>query len=330
MFIRKFKKKFKGTLKKEEKFRVNEKIEVSQVRVVDSEGGMVGVMSVTEAIALAEDKGMDLVEIAPKASPPTCKIMDYGKWKFKMSKKEKSSRKNQVKIIIKEIQLRPRTDVHDLQIKMKKALEFLLNGWKVKIHLRYSGREMAHKELGLEMLEKVKKAILPYSVLEKEEPQMERRSAFLFFNPDPVKIKEQKKKDKIAVELEKPSAVGKSADKVVAKEGEKTDDAEPGKAADEVVGKEAEKTVDTVTEKAAGKIEKEVKAAENEVGKTADKAVAQPADKAAGKVATQTVDKAAGKVATQTVDKAAGKAVAQTVDKAAGKVATQERDKTAN
>lgn len=157
---------------------------------------MMGVMPSAEAINMAVDKGMDLVEIAPKANPPTCKIMDYGKWKFKMSKKEKTSRKNQVKIIIKEVQLRPRTDVHDLQIKMRKAKEFLLNGCKVKIHLRYSGREMAHKEIGLEMLERVKKDLLPYSVLEKEAPQMERRSAFLFFTPDPVKLKEHQKKKK--------------------------------------------------------------------------------------------------------------------------------------
>ena len=164
--------------------------------MVDSEGGMMGVMSSTEAISMAVDKGLDLVEIAPKAKPPTCKIMDYGKWKFKMSKKEKTARKNQVKIIIKEVQLRPRTDVHDLQIKMRKAKDFLLDGCKVKIHLRYSGREMAHKEVGLEMLERVKKELLPYSELEKEEPQMERRSAFLFFVPDPVKLKEYQKQKK--------------------------------------------------------------------------------------------------------------------------------------
>jgi len=157
---------------------------------------MMGVMPSNQALALASNEGLDLVEIAPKAKPPTCKIMDYGKWKFKLSKKEKSSRKNQVKIIIKEIQLRPRTDVHDLNIKMRKAKEFLLNGFKVKIHLRYSGREMAHKELGLQMLEKVKESLLPYSVLEKDVPQIEKRSVFLFFAPDPVKSKEWQKKQK--------------------------------------------------------------------------------------------------------------------------------------
>ena len=122
--------------------------------------------------------------------------MDYGKWRFKLSKKEKISRKNQVKIIIKEIQLRPRTDTHDLEIKMRKAKEFLLNGCKVKIHLRYSGREMAHKELGLKMLNTVKEMLLPYAELESDTPKVEKRSVFLFFTPSPAKLKEIQKQKK--------------------------------------------------------------------------------------------------------------------------------------
>ena len=165
---------------------------------------MIGILPLNQALSMAFDKGLDLVEIAPHASPPTCKIMDYGKWKFKLSKKEKISRKNQVKIIVKEVQLRPRTDEHDLQIKMKKAKEFLLNSCKVKIHLRYSGREMAHKELGLKMLDKVKTALLPYALLENENPQIEKRSAFLFFAPDPLKIKETQKKQKLETKASMP------------------------------------------------------------------------------------------------------------------------------
>ena len=172
---------------------MNEKILAGEVRVVDEEGKMAGILPTAQALRQAQDKGLDLVEMSGQAKPPTCKIMDYGKWKFKMSKKEKTSRKNQVKIIIKEVQIRPRTDVHDFNIKMKKAKEFLMKACKVKIHLRFSGREMAHKELGFGMLEKVKKELLPYSALEKEAPQVERRSMFLFFAPDPAKIKEQQK-----------------------------------------------------------------------------------------------------------------------------------------
>ena len=206
---------------KKEKFRVNEYITATEVRVVNEAGDMLGVMSPTQAISLAMDEGMDLVEIAPKANPPTCKIMDYGKWKFKLSKKEKISRKNQVKVIIKEVQLRPRTDVHDLEIKMRKAREFLMDGCKVKIHLRYSGREIAHKELGLKMLDKVKEALLPVSLLETDSPQIERRSAFLFFAPDPVKLKElqkQKKASESPAEDKKTLADEKEMEKGIVKE----------------------------------------------------------------------------------------------------------------
>ena len=204
--IRKFRKKFRGMVRKEEKFRINERITAPEVRVVADDGDMMGVMSTSDAVSMAVEKGLDLVEIAPKASPPTCKVMDYGKWKFKLSKKEKMSRKNQVKIIVKEVQLRPRTDVHDFEIKMKKAREFLLSGCKVKIHLRYSGREIARKELGLKMLDKVKEQLLPVSLLESDTPQVEKRSVFLFFAPDPVKMKEmqkQKKADNKKVESQK-------------------------------------------------------------------------------------------------------------------------------
>ena len=193
-------------VKKEEKFKVNERITATEVRVVNEAGDMLGVMPPKEAMSLAAEKALDLVEIAPKAKPPTCKIMDYGKWKFKLSKKEKISRKNQIKIIIKEIQLRPRTDVHDLEIKMRKAREFLLDGCKVKVHLRYSGREMAHKELGLKMLDKVKEVLLLCSILETDIPQIEKRSAILFFAPDPVKLKEIQKQKKASVQKNEEAA----------------------------------------------------------------------------------------------------------------------------
>ena len=222
---------------------MNERIIAQEVRVVSEAGDMLGVMSSDQAVSMAADKGLDLVEIAPKAKPPTCKIMDYGKWKFKLSKKEKMSRKNQIKIIIKEIQLRPRTDVHDLEIKMRKAREFLADGCKVKIHLRYSGREMAHKELGLKMLDRVKEKLLPFSVLETDTPQVERRSVFLFFAPDPVKLKELQKQKKALVKGQKkvePSATkaepenqemeSKKPDEVdTSKMTQKTDEADTSK-----------------------------------------------------------------------------------------------------
>ena len=156
---------------------------------------MLGVMSVHEAIETAGQKGFDLVEIAPKAHPPTCKIMDYGKWKFDLKKKEKTAKKKQVKVVIKEIQVRPRTDEYDLNVKIRKAREFLLLGYKVKLHLRFSGREVAHKSIGLEMIQRVTERIKDLCLDDIEKPKMERRSVFTLFSPDPLKVKDFKKKN---------------------------------------------------------------------------------------------------------------------------------------
>ncbi len=160
------------------------------MRVIGHDGKMLGVMSTSHGIELAHQVGMDLVEIAPKAHPSTCKIMDYGKWKFDVKKKEKSARKKQSKVVIKEIQVRPRTDTFDLGIKIRKAREFLLSGYKVKLHLRFSGRELAHKDLGLDVIDRVAEKLKDLSLEDVEKSKMERRSVFALFSPDPVKLKE--------------------------------------------------------------------------------------------------------------------------------------------
>lgn len=155
---------------------------------------MAGVMSAAEAIDLAHRKGLDLVEIAPKAQPPTCKIMDYGKWKFDLKKKEKLTKKKQVKMAVKEIQVRPRTDEFDLNVKIKKAREFLLSGHKVKLHLRFSGRELAHKNIGIDMIDRVSERLKDLCLEDIERSNMEKRSIFALFSPDPVQVKEHKNK----------------------------------------------------------------------------------------------------------------------------------------
>jgi len=169
--------------------RVNRDIRAQQIRVIDDAGQMLGVMSVPEGIRLAEDRGLDLIEIAPTAVPPTCKIMDYGKYKYENKKKAAAARKNQVIVTIKEIQIRPRTDQHDFETKMKHARRFLLEGDKVKINLRFMGREMSHQEMGLEV---VKKAIAYVSDLCMVEtnPKTEGKNMFALIGPDPAKIKE--------------------------------------------------------------------------------------------------------------------------------------------
>lgn len=150
---------------------------------------MMGVMSSRDALSVAQGKGLDLIEIAPQASPPTCKIMDYGKWKYESKKKEKASKKKQTIITVKEVQLRPRTDEHDLEVKLKHARRFLLEGDKVKVNLRFLGREMAHQEIGLKLLKRVQSQLLDIAAVETH-PKLEGKHMFILLAPDAVKIKE--------------------------------------------------------------------------------------------------------------------------------------------
>lgn len=169
--------------------RVNREIRAPQVRVIDDEGVMVGVMSVPEALRIAEDKGLDLIEIAPTATPPTCKIMDYGKYKYENKKKAAAARKKQVIVTVKELQLRPRTDQHDLETKLKHARRFILEGDKVKVNLRFMGREMAHQELGAGLLNKVVLGMQDIAIIEVA-PKLEGKQMFLLLAPDPIKVKD--------------------------------------------------------------------------------------------------------------------------------------------
>lgn len=163
--------------------------------MIDEEGTMLGVFSASQALNLAQEKGLDLIEIAPNANPPTCKMMDYGKWKYENKKKAQQAKKKQTVISVKEIQIRPRTDDHDLETKMKNARKFLLGGDKVKVNLRYQGREMAHKEVGAKVLQKVMKQLSDLATAEVE-PKMEGRQLFVVMAPDATKIKDYQAKQK--------------------------------------------------------------------------------------------------------------------------------------
>lgn len=136
--------------------RVNEQISVAEVRVVDADGEMVGVISVQEGIDLAMEVGLDLVEVSPNADPPVCKILDYGKYKYEAQKKANEARKKQKVIAIKEIKMRPGIDEHDYQVKMKNVRRFIDDGDKVKMTIRFRGREMAHQDLGMNVLHRVR------------------------------------------------------------------------------------------------------------------------------------------------------------------------------
>lgn len=183
---------FRGKKQDKDGLRVNREIRAQQVRVIDDEGQMLGVMTVPEGIRLAEERGLDLIEIAPTASPPTCKIMDYGKWKYENKKKTVAARKKQVIVQIKEVQIRPRTDQHDFDTKMRNARRFILDGDKVKVNMRFMGREMAHQELGMALMHKAVEALKDVATAEAN-PKMEGKQAFLILAPDPIKVKEYMK-----------------------------------------------------------------------------------------------------------------------------------------
>ncbi|MDT1063064.1 translation initiation factor IF-3 [Paracoccus sp. CPCC 101403] len=135
--------------------RVNERIRVAEIRLIGAEGENIGVVTPARGLELAQEAGLDLVEISPNAVPPVCKIMDLGKFKYEQQKREAEARKKQKIIEIKEIKFRPGTDTHDYDVKMRSVMKFLDEGDKVKVTLRFRGREMAHQQLGLELLNRV-------------------------------------------------------------------------------------------------------------------------------------------------------------------------------
>lgn len=146
--------------KSDDAVRVNERIRARQVRVIDEEGNQLGIMSPQDALRESEDRGLDLVEVAPTASPPVCRIMDYGKYRYQMSKRAKESRKHQHTVTVKEIKYRPKIDIHDFDYKTNHVRQFLEEGNKVKVTIMFRGREMAHPEFGQEILGRVVEATM--------------------------------------------------------------------------------------------------------------------------------------------------------------------------
>jgi len=144
------------------------------VRLIDQDGEQKGIVSLEEALRFADDAGMDLVEVAPNAKPPVCRIMDFGKYKFEQSKKQQEARKKQKQIQIKEVKFRPGTDEGDYQVKLRNLIRFLSEGDKTKITLRFRGREMAHQEIGARLLQRIETDLAEYGSVE-QRPKMEGR-----------------------------------------------------------------------------------------------------------------------------------------------------------
>jgi translation initiation factor IF-3 len=162
--------------------RINEDISVLRVRLVDERGGMVGIVGRNEALAMAADAGLDLVEIAPGADPPVCKILDFGKFKYEEQKKKNEARKKQKIIEVKEIKLRPSIDIHDYAVKMRSMNKFIEEGDKVKVTMRFRGRELAHQELGMNVLMRVKDDLDAIAKVE-QTPRMEGRQMTMVVSP---------------------------------------------------------------------------------------------------------------------------------------------------
>jgi len=162
--------------------RVNEDIRVPQVRLIDQDGEMLGVMTAREAMLKAFDVGLDLLEISPNAVPPVCKITDYGKFKYEQQKKANEARKKQKVVEIKEVKVRPNIDDHDYEVKMRQMKGFIEEGDKVKVTLRFRGREMAHQDLGIKVLERIRLE-LGETIKVEQMPRLENRQMIMVLAP---------------------------------------------------------------------------------------------------------------------------------------------------
>lgn len=161
---------------------INEEIREREVRVIDADGTQLGILPTKEALRIAQEKELDLINIAPQAKPPVCKILDYGKYRFEQAKRDKEAKKKQKIIEIKEVRLSPNIDDHDLDTKVRAALKFLQGGDKVKVSVRFRGREMTRTEVGRVVLEQFTKQIADIAEVEKP-PKMEGRSMVMFLMP---------------------------------------------------------------------------------------------------------------------------------------------------
>ncbi|MEJ2106370.1 MAG: translation initiation factor IF-3 [Acidiferrobacteraceae bacterium] len=162
--------------------RLNNEITAPEVRLIGPDGEQVGVVSNEEALQAAEEAGLDLVEISPNAEPPVCRVMDFGKYQYEQSKRQAAAKKKQKQIQVKEVKFRPGTDIGDYNIKLRNLIRFLEHGDKAKITLRFRGREMAHRELGMQLLQRIEKDLEEYATVE-QHPRLEGRQMVMVMNP---------------------------------------------------------------------------------------------------------------------------------------------------
>lgn len=195
---------FRGAPVKDTGPRTNTDIRAPKVRLIDENGDMVGIVALAEAIVKAEEAGLDLVEVSPDAEPPVCKILDYGKYKYEQQKKAAEARKKQKTVDVKEVKIRPTTEEHDYKVKLKNARRFLEAGDKVKFSMRFRGREMAHQDVGMEMMTRLRNDVADLGGCELE-PRMEGRQMLMVVSTD---VKPKVVEKPAAEEAQAPEAEG--------------------------------------------------------------------------------------------------------------------------
>lgn len=181
-----------GDIAISKELRINEEIRAKEIRVVGADGEQIGILSPREALSLAQQAGLDLVEVAPQAKPPVCRIMDYGKYRFEQSKREKEARKKQKQINVKEVKLRLAIEEHDFEVKARNAIRFLSDEDRVKVTIMFRGREISHSNLGLALCERFAERVKEFGVVDKK-PVVEGRNMIMHLSP---------KQDKKVVERE--------------------------------------------------------------------------------------------------------------------------------
>ncbi len=190
--------------------RTNRRIKAREVRVIGPEAEQLGVLPIDQALARAQELGMDLVEVSPTAKPPVCKIMDYGRFKYLEKKKQNEAKKKQVVVQLKEVKLRPRTEEHDYDTKLKKVREFLGEANKARITVMFRGREMSHRELGQKVLQRVLEDLKDVAVIEAA-PRQEGRQMFMILAPNPKMLQSQRDRAKAAAAAAPPPTAGAPA-----------------------------------------------------------------------------------------------------------------------
>ncbi len=183
-----------GKIAKSDDTRINDEITASSCRLIGVDGSQLGLFAIRDAQRVADDQGLDLVEIAPNAEPPVCKVMDYGKFKYQQAMKAKAARKNQSKVEVKEMKFRPKIDVGDYETKKGHVLRFLKKGARVKITIMFRGREMAHPEQGLTILERLADDLKDLAVVE-QQPKMEGRNMHMMVAPLPKDARKNSNKE---------------------------------------------------------------------------------------------------------------------------------------